>query len=247
MFLENLIKDFMYFFVNFLPRRKGALILMYHSIANNDVFFTVELEMFEKQMNYLKNNNYNVIKLSDLVDILEYSKEIPKKTVILTFDDGYQDNYNNAFPILKKYNFPASIFLITGLIGKEINNSQNIPLMALNWEQIKKMYQSGLIDFQPHTVSHQKFNEMKLDEIKKEIINSKKLIEEELNKKCEFFAYPRGWYNKEIINILERNGFKAARTIENGKINKGDDLFKLKRISVNSTTSFIQFKVKIKT
>ncbi|MFH1388269.1 MAG: polysaccharide deacetylase family protein [Patescibacteria group bacterium] len=238
MFLKRIIKDEFALISLFFPSKKGISVLMYHSVAHNNVFFTVKPEMFEKQMRYLKNRDYNVIKLSDLVNLLESNEELPKKTVVLTFDDGFEDNYTNVFPILKKYNFPATIFLITGLVNREMNNSQNIPLRILNWKQIQEMHQSGLIDFQPHTVNHQEIN-------KEEIINSKKEIEERLNKKCEFFAYPRGVYNNEIIGILKNNGFKASRTVENGKINKGDDLFKLKRISINSTTSFIQFKASL--
>ena len=238
MFLKRIIKDKLAFIkLLFLPK-KGIPILMYHSVAHNNVFFTIKLKTFEKQMKYLKDKDYNVIKLSDLISFLGSNKELPKKTVVLTFDDGFEDNYTNVFPVLKKYNFPAAIFLITGLINKEMNNSQNIPLKILNWDQIQEMHQSGLIDFQPHTVNHQKIN-------KEEIINSKKEIEERLNKKCEFFAYPRGVYNDEIIGILRDNSFKAARTIRNGKVKKGDNLFKLKRISVNSTTSFIQFKANL--
>ncbi len=191
MFLKSIIKDILAL-VAF--KEKGASILMYHSIDNNGVFFTVKPEVFVKQMKYLKDNDYNLIKLSDLVDILECHKEIPKKTVVLTFDDGYNDNYINMFSVLKKHNFPATIFLVTGLIGKEINNSQNITLRALDWEQIKEMYGSGLIDFQPHTVNHQELN-------KQEIVDSKKEIEEKLNKKCKFFAYPRGLYDKKIIKV----------------------------------------------
>ena len=238
MFLKRIIKDELAFISLFFPRKKGIPILMYHSVAHNNVFFTVKPEIFEKQMQYLKDYNYNVIKLSDLINFLESNKELPKKTVVLTFDDGFEDNYSNVFPILKKHNFPATIFLITGLVNEEMNNSQNIPLKILNWEQIQEMHESGLIDFQPHTVSHQELNE-------KEIIDSKKEIEEKLNKKCKFFSYPRGVYNNEIIDILKNNGFRASRTVKKGKVNKGDDLFKLKRISINSTTSLIQFKANL--
>ena len=232
MFLKRTIKNIL---VLIVPRQKGIPILMYHSIDNNNVFFTVKLEVFKKQMKYLKDNDYSVISLTELVRILESNNNLPDKTIVLTFDDGFGDNYSNVFPILKKHNFPATIFLITGLINKEMNNSQNIPLKILNWEQIQEMHNSGLIDFQPHTVNHQELNE-------KEIIDSRKEIEERLNKKCELFAYPRGLYNNKIIDILKDNGFKASRTLKNGKVNKGDNLFELKRISVNSTTSFIQFK-----
>lgn len=234
----NFIKNFIYSLINFLFRQKGMAILMYHSVDNNEIFFTVKPKIFARQMAYLKKRNYRVISLEKLVNYLESGEKIPQKTVVLTFDDGYQDNYFNAFPILKKHNFPATIFLTTGSVGKKMNNAQNIPLKILNWQEIDEMHRSGLIDFQPHTVNHQESN-------KQEIIDSKKEIEKKLNKKCKFFAYPRGLYNDEIIDILKNNRFKAARTLENGKVNQGDNLFKLKRISVNSTTSFIQFRANL--
>ena len=83
-----------------------------------------------------------------------------------------------------------------------------------------------------------------LSDVEKTLFLSR-IIEERLNKKCHFFAYPRGWYNEKIIGILKKQGFRAARTTETGKINKGDNPFKLKRISVNSTMSFIQFRAMI--
>jgi len=245
MFLKKIIKDFLGLIKYLIPFRKGVSILMYHSIARNDVFFTVRPEVFAKQMEYLKTRKYQVISLADLVEILETGKSLPSKTVVLTFDDGFKDNYDNAYPILKKYNFPATIFLATGLIGQEIGNSQNIFLPALNWLQIQEMYRSRLIDFQPHTVSHQRLDKVDFKKADEEIVESKKIIKERLNKKCYFFAYPRGCYNQQIIEILKNNGFKAARTLETGKIKKGDNPFKLKRISVNSTTSFIQFKTNL--
>ena len=238
MFLKIIIKDILAFISLIFPCQKGISVLMYHSIDNNGVFFTVKPEVFEKQMKYLKDKRYQVISLVKLIEILESDEPLPKKTVVITFDDGFEDNYINAFPILKKYGFLATIFLATGFIGQEINNSQNIPLRALNWKQIEEMHQSGLIDFESHTVNHQELD-------KREIIDSKRAIEEKLSKKCEFFAYPKGKYNENIIEILKKNGFKAARTTDNGKVNKGDNLFKLKRISVNSETSFIQFKASL--
>lgn len=242
MFLKRIIKDILALIV---PRQKGIPVLMYHSIDKNDVFFTVKPCVFERQMSYLKDNNYQVIGLSDLVEFLEKGEELPQKAVVITFDDGFEDNYFNAFPVLKKYNFPATVFLATGLIGGEINNSQNIPLKMLNWRQIEEMHSSGLVDFQPHAVSHQRLDKFDKNKIKEEIIESRKIIEEKLDKKCLFFAYPKGKYNQDIIEILKENGFKAARTVDAGKVNKGDDLFKLKRVSINSTTSFIQFKANL--
>jgi len=246
--LKNKIKNLTYFGLNIIfgsfPIRKAS-ILMYHSVSYNKVFFTVKPENFRRQMDYLYQNKYNVISLSELINFLKNKKEIPQKTVVLTFDDGYEDNYFNVFPILKGYNFPATIFLATGFIEKEIPNSAKIPLKTLDWRQIKEMHNSGLINFKPHTVNHPKLTQISLEEAKKEILDSKRIIEEKLNKKCKFFAYPYGKYNQEIIKILKENGFEGAVTIKEGLVSAEDDLFSLKRNSINSQTTFSQFKGKL--
>jgi peptidoglycan/xylan/chitin deacetylase (PgdA/CDA1 family) len=217
---------------------------MYHSIDYNPVFFTVRPKEFQKQMSYLSEKKYNVISLKKLFECLTL-KNIPPKTVVLTFDDGYEDNYFNAFPILKKYNFPATIFLATAFIGKKIPNSAEIPLNALNWDQIKEMHNSGLIDFEPHTVHHPRLPLIPLEEAEKEILESKTIIEEKLNKKCKFFAYPHGSYNSQIQEILKKNNFWAALILGEGLVSPKDDPFCLKRVSIDSTTNFIQFKAKL--
>jgi len=240
MFLKRIIKDVL----ALLPCSKGASILMYHSVGHNNTLLAVKLEVFRKQMEYLKDNNYQITKLSDLVNFLKSDLPLPKKIIILTFDDGFKDNYSNAFSVLKEYNFPATIFLTVGSIGKEVITSQGA-FPALSWNEIEEMHNSGLIDFQPHTMTHPKLDQITLREIKSEIIQSKKIIEERLNKKCHFFAPPKGRYGQEIKEILGNEGFKAILTIERGFVKKDDNLFSLKRKAINSTTSFIQFKANL--
>lgn len=248
MFFKNSLKSLIYLGLNYtfglLPVKKAS-ILMYHSIDYNPVFFTMRPEGFQKQMNYLFKKNYNVVALNKLIEYIK-NKNIPPKTVVLTFDDGYEDNYFNAFPVLKKYNFPATIFLATGFVGKKkISKSKGISFQMLNWQQIKEMHNSGLIDFEPHTMSHPKLNQIPLKKAKKEILESKEIIEQNLDKKCRFFAYPYGKYNQEIKESLKKNKFWAAVAIKEGLVLSHDDLFNLKRNSVDSLVSFIQFKGKL--
>jgi len=224
----------------------GAAILMYHSVAYNKIFFTVKPENFKKQMAYLKEKNYSVVRLAKIAEMLKNKEKIPEKTVVLTFDDSFEDNYFNVFPILKEYGFPATIFTATDFIGKEQRNeSTGLLLKTLNWEQIKEMHQSGLIDFEPHSCSHRELPIISPKEAQKEIINSKKVLEEGLNKQCRCFAYPRGKYNKDIINILKENGFLAAVTVNFGKAQDGSGLYRLPRQSVDSATDWLQFLHKI--
>ena len=215
---------------------------MYHSIGRNNIFSTVSPEDFERQMNFLKKRDYNVIGLKDLVDILEQEREIPQKTIVLTFDDGYSDNFIFAWPVLKRCNFPASIFLTTGWVGSFCPKKNNEQIRMLDWLQIDKMAKSGLIDFQPHTINHPKLADITLEEVEKEIIGSQKTIAECLNSSPQLFAYPYGSYNQQVIALLKERGFRGAVTIKSGRVTIKDGLFEIRRKGVFSKTSIYQFK-----
>ena len=130
------------YFIYYNKNRKNYVIcLMYHSVYKNKVNGIISLEEFEKQMEYIKNKK--TFKMEEL-EKLNY--KLPKDSILITFDDGYKNNYTNAFPILKKYGLKATIFLNTKYVGNDE--------YYLNWDEIKEMYESGLIDFQMHTHSH---------------------------------------------------------------------------------------------
>jgi len=247
---KKIIKNIIYFCLNYLlflkPYSNKATILMYHSVGENNLFFNVESKEFIRQIEYLKRKKFNIISLSQLVEWIEKKQVIPKKTVVLTFDDGYQNNHSNVWPILKEYDFPVTIFLAVDLIDQKIGDSQKIVLDMLNWPQIQEMDQSGLIDFQPHTLTHSELSQINPMEAKREIEESKRIVQEKLNKKCNFFAYPRGNFNQEVVDILKESGFKAGLTIKSGLVSENVDLFKLPRQSINSKTNFEEFKTKLK-
>lgn len=246
MLFKNNLKNLIYWGLNaafgFIPVRKAA-ILMYHSVNHNEVFFTVSPDNFKKQIDYLNKKKYNVVSLVSLADYLA-KKDIPAKTIVLTFDDGYKDNYFNVFPLLKKYKFPATIFLSTGFIGKE-KKSAGVLLPMLNWEEIEEMHRSGLVDFQPHTINHLKLTKVSLNEAEREILESRDIVEKNLNKKCHFFAYPYGDCNEGIMEILSKSGFKGALALREGLISNNSDLLSLKRNSIDSSVGFSQFEGKL--
>lgn len=218
-----------------LPNR--AVILMYHSLGDNGRFFTVKSDDFRVQLEYLKRHEYNVVSLAALLRYLAEGK-VPPRTVAITFDDGYEDNYFVAFPLLKKHNFPATIFLANGLA------SADLPL--LNKDQIYEMAASDLIDFEPHTVNHVKLTKISLAEAEREIVKSKVFIEQECRKPAPYFAYPYGRFNQQIIDLLKANGFAAALTVAKGVVRPKSDPWLLKRNAVDSAVSLIQFKAMIK-
>jgi peptidoglycan/xylan/chitin deacetylase (PgdA/CDA1 family) len=249
MSLKNNLKTLIFVCLNiitwFLPKNRAA-VLLYHAVDKNDVFLSVSPEIFKKQMQYLVSNKYNVISLADLVAMLEKKQDVPKKTVVLTFDDGFESHYKYAANILKEFNLPATFYVCTGLIGTEINNSQNLPLPTATLEEIKEMSKSPLVDIEPHGVNHFELDKLNDEKINLEICQSKDILERELNKKCNFFAPPRGSYNDKVIKIIKSYGFKSSMTIHEGLVSASDDPYKLKRNTINSScNNNIQFAARL--
>ena len=171
-----------------LPRR-GLVALMYHHISPKDTPekqqdpFTISPQMLERQLLFLKQNGYTTISEKDILHAYKTGKTTIKKPVLLTFDDGYADNYTYLFPLLKKYNVAALIFLITDNIGKDGYLSQT---------QIAEMKQSGLVSFGSHTCAHRRLRRLTDDEILYEVTQSKRVLEEKLGDKIYSFCYPFG-------------------------------------------------------
>lgn len=229
-------------------------ILAYHSVSSNRKdALAVTPQNFEKQMDYLHKKAFNIISLDKCVEFFKQGRNLLKKTVCITFDDGYKDNYENAFPILKKYKFPATIFLITDLIGTNKNLEPELFIekygrnqedyACLTWEEIKKMQSHG-ISFGSHTLTHSHLTEIPMEIAKKEIKDSKTLLEMNLLKKIEYFCYPAGYFNEEIIKIVQDTGYKGA-VITPNHIKFKNSLFTLKRIGIYRHDNIFRFKIKI--
>lgn len=219
-----------------------AVILMYHSIEDRPGHFnSVAPDNFEKQMQYLASHSYAVISLSELVERLLQKRSI-ERCVVITFDDGFRNNYSNVFPILKKYKFPATIFVTTGWISGRDDKSG---LEYLREDELREVETSGLIDIEPHTVSHPKLAELSLERAREEIAGSKQHIEELLGKKCRFFAYPYGNYDEATARVVSECGFEAAVTVREGTVPANSRLFELPRNSIDGSTTFTQFRGKV--
>jgi peptidoglycan/xylan/chitin deacetylase (PgdA/CDA1 family) len=196
-------------------------ILSYHCIDDKiwgakSLF--VSVKDFEKEMKYLKNNNYTAINFDEIKD------DNILKPVIITFDDGYADNFTKAYPILKKYGLKATIFLISSDIGRK---------RYLSIPEIKKM--SDIIDFEDHTVSHPRLKKLSKIKIDKEMIVSKKAIEAITGKKVYCIAYPYGSYDSRVITIAKKY-FKYAVTTRFGifhPISPKTDYYQIRRIDIN--------------
>ena len=232
----GLIILFVIFSVNFIRGNYVVPIVMYHSVNPNakpEKKLTVSTETFERQMHFLKSHHYNVLPLDSLAVLIKERKKIPPKTIAITFDDGYKDNYIYAFPILKKYNLPATIFIITDLINRADK---------LSWDEIKEMQNSGIITFGSHTLGHKDLINIKSEQdLKRQIFDSKKILEEKLGCRVDAFSYPRGGFNERIKQLVMQAGYKLAVATNPGRKFANDDIFALKRlrISANANNLFV--------
>jgi len=222
----------------FLSHEYVAPILMYHSVtpdAQPQNRLAVSVKAFEHQMHFLRAHHYTILPLSTLARLISENKKLPPRTITVTFDDGYKDNYTYAFPVLRKYNIPATIFLIVNEIERPEGD-------RLSWLNIRIMQASGLITFGSHTLTHPYLTEITSEAIlKKEIFDSKKILEERLGRKVDIFCYPNGSFNKKIRQLVIDAGYTLAMVTNPGKEYADNDLFLLKRlrISENSSNMFI--------
>jgi peptidoglycan/xylan/chitin deacetylase (PgdA/CDA1 family) len=237
--LRSIISTISYLFY-FFKKREGVVVLMYHRV--NDVLkpndLVVSVERFRQHMRYLKRN-CEVISMEQFLLGHQVTKSpVTSKTkVLITFDDGYRDNYLNAYPILKELGLPATIFLTTGMIGTDLKRPryQTMPIPdMLNWGEVNEMAQNG-ITFGPHTVSHPHLAQLSREEQEREIGESIKVLRENLkiedgreniDKKSNpfsivdlqssIFCYPYGDYNETTLKVLKELGVKIAFTVRPG-------------------------------
>ncbi|PIR03760.1 MAG: hypothetical protein COV59_03745 [Candidatus Magasanikbacteria bacterium CG11_big_fil_rev_8_21_14_0_20_39_34] len=223
---------------------KKASILAYHSFGDNPAFFTVKEETFRKQMEYLHKKGFHVISLRELLEKLRNQEDI-SNCVSITIDDGYKDNYTIAYPILKKYNFPATIFVITDLIGKTYTNSGGVTLPMLDSSEIKELMNSGIIEIMSHTHTHPKLTKITQKEAEEEISISKIFLEKNFGKKIDLFAYPKGRYTSEVVNYLRVSGWLGAVSVKEGLVSLKSNPYLLERTAVDASVDFVQFRGKL--
>ena len=225
-----------------------ARVLMYHSISEHkgEKFdkWRVKPSEFEKQISYLAKNGFTSFTLSELVNL----KKIPQKSVCITFDDGFGDNFTNAYEILKKYKFKATIFLVAGAKENswEAGNTEYLSEM-LSDDEINLMQMSNLIEFGSHTLNHANLERLFANDptkVRDEIVHSKKELEKITGRECKVFAYPYGKFNDEILKIVREN-YQAAVVVKRGFYENGDDKFRIKRIGILGTESFFDFWLKL--
>jgi Predicted xylanase/chitin deacetylase len=216
---------------------QGVPVLMYHSVAfEKDNPVRIPPEKLDEEMKYLKDNGYYTITLDDLYAYFTSNTPVPQKSVVLTFDDGYEDNYTAMFPIMKKYGFRATIFAITDYLDKSKD--------YLTSNQLKEMQVYGM-DIESHTVDHKYLNKLTKEQQLKELTDSKAFLENLLNKKINYIAYPYGAYNKDTVECAKTAGYTMAFTTDGRWSMKKNGILTLDRVYISGQFDMSVFKERI--
>ena len=200
---------------------------MYHSIDDSmpPSGMNTTVKKFEEQIEFMINNGYKFYKISDLE---KHWSENGRKAVI-TFDDGFANNHTHAFPVLRKYNVPATIYLSPSKPDQQF----------LSDAQIKEMQESGLVEFGAHTMNHINLTNVSDEEAKREIAESIKFVKEKTETQCSSFAYPYGRYDMKHVAMLEELNIKTAVTTKKA-ISNLENKLEIPRLSMNGKMNKLQ-------
>lgn len=225
-----------------IENTQGIPVLCYHAISNapanadpNLKTLYVSPENFKKQMQYLKDNGYFTMTMDEFYDYYKNGAKIPEKSVLITFDDGYEDNYTNALPVIKDLGLNATVFMISGSIGTK---------GYMTAEQVKEMDKSGF-EVQSHTVTHSKLSELTYEKQVKELADSKATLEKLLNKKIEFIAYPESKFNDDTKKACKETNYKIGFNLSGGAGDPKDAAYNVDRTYISGAYTMDQFKNKL--
>ena len=225
-------------------------VLMYHRIIDNEDLVAnhydedgnlhgtiVTLQDFEKQMQYLEDEGFVTLTMPEFEAYMKDELEIPTKSVLITFDDGFKDNYINAYPVLKKHNFNATIFLITGEIDRNPRDYDPADAQFLSVKEINKSL--DVFSYYGHTDKFHKRDENGSYLVTKEYEDVKDDIQSgyEIIGDSRAFAYPYGEYNQSTLNIMKELGTEMAFTIKDGMVSPGDQMLEIPRRGVYPGTT----------
>ena len=235
---------------------------MYHVVSKSEDAkekqFCCHPKAFKRQMAYLKKAGYEVVGIDELIHYMISSNEAHQtnkqiqqaklhRFVVITFDDGYLDTYENALPILAKLNFAATVFIVSGLVGKRnqwIGDEKYPEKYLMGWREIEEMKENG-VSIGSHTISHRRLSTLDCEDAKNEIESSKKFLEDRLGTAINHFAYPYGDFNDSTVKMVIEVGYKSACSTKSGFNSKEVSLFELRRLDIFGTDSLLQFAIKV--
>lgn len=201
-------------------------ILMYHSICNDDPnnSLMIPTEMFAEQMEWLRENDFTAMSMDDVIEAMNTGK-VPKRPVLITFDDGYADNYINAFPELKNNNLKGTFFIISDTITEEGG-------YYMSTSMLKEMKEAGM-EIENHTANHLELNNLSREDAIDSIKRGQEFLRSVIGSNGNYLCYPVGRYSDETIEIQKELGIKAALTTQGGISSIADGKYELKRIRIS--------------
>jgi peptidoglycan/xylan/chitin deacetylase (PgdA/CDA1 family) len=221
-----------------------ATVLCYHIVeAPSAPRMKISRETFRQHLRYIEMTGYTVIPLRHLYEYVSGERAtIPRNSIVITIDDGWRSTYTEAFPELQKRKFPFTVFIYPNIIGKTSN--------ALTWAQIREMADAG-VDIQSHALTHpfltrRKHRAMSDEQysewLRKELVESKRILEKEAGTKVEFLAYPYGDYDDRVAKATAAAGYAAGLTCDFGPVRRGSDPLKMKRFVIDDKMDFAAFR-----
>jgi peptidoglycan/xylan/chitin deacetylase (PgdA/CDA1 family) len=217
------------------PRRVPT-VLMYHSIHDATwPFFTVKPATFERQLTHLVESGCRFVSMDEVTAHVRGSKSLPANAVCLTFDDGYRDNLECALPLLERFSAPATIFVASGYVESGVTE-QGLPICST--AEIAELAAHPLVTIGAHTHSHPRLSRLSAAAVQHEISYGRARLEEWAGKPVLHFAYPKGDFNAETVEIVRAAGFASAVTVRPQHINAGRDAMRIGRVPVDAGLPF---------
>ena len=216
-------------------------VLCYHNISgDSDLNYSILLSIFEEHIAYI-SRRYKVISLEELVEAIKGERKVRPNSIAITFDDALESFFSKAWPILRKYDLEATLFVPTGLVGKE-KSPCNFP--HLEWREINKLKDDSII-FGAHSHTHRNFLNLSPAELETEIRVSKEELRRHVKNNVKFFAYPYGEFNGFSMDLLKKHGFLAAFSTEWGTYHSIEEIYHLPRLSIEPSDSLFRLRLKL--
>lgn len=225
---------------------------MYHRIVSkfdgeNSDYFAVNKSDFRQHLKLLDALQFTPVTFEDYHLHLENKLSLPRKPIILTFDDGYRDNYENAFPMLQEFNMKAVMYVLGDRsiqYGRWDSTHKSKEYALMDDEQILHIRSEGF-EIGAHSMTHAKLPELSLDAITREVTDSKHTIENLLGEEILSFSYPYGQVDERVRATVKQAGFKYACGVYTGPPSFGADIYDIRRLSINCKTRSLLYLLKI--
>ena len=220
---------------------KSVPILMYHAVADEPSSATLSLSVtpraLEEQLRHLVERGFTGLTFSDLADAFRTGGALPDRPVAITFDDGYADFADEAWPILRRYGFPATVFVTTGWIADAGKDAAGSPLgKMLTYSKLRELTAAG-VEIGAHSHSHAQLDQLADADLSRELAESRALLTDCIGAPVRSLAYPYGYSTERVRAAARTAGYQCAAAVRNVRATPSDDVFKLPRLTVRRSTS----------